>query len=229
MEVTMRVVPAIEDPRNHGGWFVAFWKTVLACFVCPRQLFTAIAHDDPQPNWLFGAICTHIGAALTTTLSFWLDGQLPTKGLHGTDLLIMSFAWVLLMVLLSPLGIVLGYVSMLLETALLHGLVWLFAGVPVRGWNGTLKVVSYARPIYLIPRVVLRIPVLGWIWVIWWAVLVTLGLSRMHKLPAWRIVVALVVTTLLLGLAIVLWKTMGVPEAPSTSPTSGEEVIGTVL
>ncbi|MFH1117322.1 MAG: YIP1 family protein [Pseudomonadota bacterium] len=180
------------EERENYGVFGAYIQTATRCMLTPKQFFSKLPTSGGWGNPILFAIFSMVaGLALGYALV-----QLFQGGVGFIGLLFVIVVSLVVLVIAVP-------VSMILSSGILH-LCLLLVGGAGRGYEATLRVVSYASVTSLFNAV----PVVGTIVSLYGLVLTVIGLRETHRTSTGKAAAAValpVVVALSLAVLSVLW------------------------
>lgn len=187
----------IDEPESSTPWedmaslgfTTAFFRTVKEVFSTPDIFFRRIPVNNGILNpLLYGIIAGYIGALIN---SFW---QYIFRGMLGGGLNFAGVSPVILYAFILPILIIIG---LFVGGIIIHISVMMFGGK--RGFEATFRVLSFSNSIQLVSVV----PLLGALYaLIYYPVLIVVGLKETHRITMGRAALAVFVSIIIGGLII---------------------------
>lgn len=171
------------------GFFTAFFRTAQEVFNTPDIFFRRmpVNHGILNPL-LYGIIAGYIGALIT---SFW---QYAFSGMFGGGLNFSAVSSVIFHAFILPILII---IILFVGSIIIHISVMIFGGK--RGFEATFRVLSFSNSIQLVSVV----PLFGALYaLIFYPVLIVVGLKETHRITMGRSALAVFVS-LIIGLLII--------------------------
>ena len=187
----------IDEPESSTPWedmstlgfFTAFFRTVKEVLSTPDIFFRRIPVNNGILNpLLYGIIAGYIGALIN---SFW---QYVFRGMFGGGLNFAAVSPVIFYAFILPILII---IVLFVGGIIIHISVMMFGGK--RGFEATFRVLSFSNSIQLVSVV----PLFGAIYaLIYYPVLIVVGLKETHRITMGRAAFAVFVS-IIIGLLII--------------------------
>lgn len=191
-------LPPLEEPQQHGGWFMAFVRTWLEACFHPKGFFDAVGRGISMfEPLLFGVIVGWFSMVATSLMS--LMGIVPMLGILGAIIgdqasaLISAMSHAAMVVVYALFGWLFVLVGIAVSALFTHFFLIIVGGAR-EGFVATWRAIGYAWA----PNIFSIVPGIGpLISAVYYIVLEVIGLAHVHRIEYWRSAIAVFLPMLL--------------------------------